>query len=150
MAGERESIRKPKKKGRFLLGMAMGMAAGVGGGSALLKRAGGEDPLPEFGRPDEPYVRVQPESGAGAAIPEQRAPATKPNPANQFIENIKQRWQEALAAGKETASEREAELQAQYEREISRPAAPALDPAGRTAGELQRAQIAETIKDQEK
>lgn len=150
MARERESIRKPKKKGRFLLGLAMGVAAGVGGGTTLLKRAGGEEPLPEFGRPDEPYVLTPSEARPGGTAPVQTAPGPKPNPANQFIENIKQRWQEALAAGKETASEREAELQAQYEREISRPAAPALDPAGRTAGELQRAQIAETIKDQEK
>jgi hypothetical protein len=99
---ERESIRAPKRKkkrGRFLLGLVTGVAAGAGAGTMLLRREEGD--LPEFGLTDESPPRVADTAGGSpapaTASPVQRAPAAVKGQATGLVDAVKQRWQEAIA-----------------------------------------------------
>lgn len=106
--------RKRKPKGGFLVGAVMGVAAGVAGGMALLRRAAAQDhgeatvAPPVTGAAEQAVHRVASVQAEGTA----RARGT--------LDALKERWRVAVQEGRVAAKERERELEAQYAFETKR------------------------------
>ena len=113
--------RRRKRKGGFLVGTVVGLAAGVAGGTALLRQlAAQNEDLEITVESDSVTERV-----AGVAQAAQQAPAAARQRAQSSLDTLKRRWREAVAEGKVAAAEREAELERQYAQETKRIAPPA-------------------------
>src|SRR5215208_5405422 len=108
--------RRRKKKGGFLLGTIVGVAPGVAGGTALLRRAAATD--------DEIEVRVEgervAETARAVAGTAQQAPAAARRRAQGGLDQLRERWQHAVSEGRRAARDRERELKAQYAAETKR------------------------------
>jgi hypothetical protein len=117
--------RRRKRKGGFLFGTVVGLAAGLAGGTALLRRVATQN--------DDIEVTVEVDAAAereaGLVQAAQQAPAAARERAQGSVEALKRRWREAVAEGKVAAAEREAELERQYARETKR-ITPPTPPSG--------------------
>ena len=117
--------RRRKRKGGFLLGSVVGVAAGLAGGTALLRRVAAQN--------EDVEVRVEADSlserASGVAPAAQQAPAAARQRVQGTLDALKQRWHQAVAEGKIAAAEREAELERQYARETKR-VTPPVPPSG--------------------
>jgi hypothetical protein len=120
--------RRRKRKGGFLVGSAVGLVAGLAGGTALLRRAAMQNV--------EIQVTVEEGSVSETAVDvarvAQQAPIAVRQRARSSLDVLKQRWQEAVAEGKVAAAEREAELEEQYAQDTKR-IAPPTPPSGSTS-----------------
>jgi L-aminopeptidase/D-esterase-like protein len=106
--------RRQKRKGGFLLGTVVGVAAGFAGGTALLRRAATSEETIEV-------IGEQPDGAATAFVETVReTPATVTDQVQAIVDSIKARWNAAVAEGKVAAAEKERELQARLAFETKR------------------------------
>jgi hypothetical protein len=106
--------RRQQRQGGFLLGTALGVVAGVVGGTALLRRAAASDATIEvIGRPPDSADDVAGDRPAAE-------PAALAAQIQDMVERLKARWNVAMAAGREAAADRERELEAKLAFETKR------------------------------
>lgn len=101
--------RRPKRKGRFLLGTLLGAAAGIAGGLALLRGSADQDGPSSIARAAG--------SAEGAIDTAARAPRAAAGGFNEMRETLTTRWNTAMREGKQAAQERRMELELQLNQE---------------------------------
>lgn len=106
--------RKRKRKGGFLVGTLIGIAAGFAGGTALLRRAAESEETIEV-------IGAQPDGPAEAFVGTVKtAPASASDQVHALVESIKVRWREAITEGKAAAADKERELETRLAFETKR------------------------------
>jgi hypothetical protein len=98
--------RRQKRKGGFLVGTLVGLAAGFIGGTALLRSAAtSEETIDVIGE--------QPDGMTEVFVEQVReTPASTQDQLRTMVNTIRSRWRAAMTEGKAAAADRERELEA--------------------------------------
>lgn len=106
--------RKQKRKGGFLVGTLVGIAAGFAGGTALLRSAATSEETIEV-------IGEQPDGAAEVFVERIReTPASTQDQLRSMVDTIRARWRLAMAEGKVAAADTERELEARLAFETKR------------------------------